>query len=314
MVGKLIVSIDCEGRWGIADRGNERLAQIDNDGLRRAYSDILGVLHRHNASATFAFVAALCMEEDELLYEVRRCGDAFRLGGHDWLAPARKSMEESLFSGWSVPELVLMVAGEGRHHICSHGGFHIPYDEGLVSKESVEEDLRLVKKLQARHKIDSSVLVFPRNVIGFKSLLSEGGFRGYREIDRCEKMSGFTGKAKRLINEFSSSDRNDMSDFSHQANQGLVGLSPGKFLNAKIGVRRFVPVSATKKRIDALLRSAIENGSIVHLYTHPHNFITDKTMVDKFDYLFWAARGYERKGMLNIATMGDELNEQGSSF
>lgn len=309
MTGKLIISVDCEGRWGVADRGGKRLAGINNENLGRAYRQILTVLDRHNVRATFGFVAALCLEEEELLIAVRKCGDILSFAGNDWLAPARRSLEASLFSGWSAPELVSLVMTSGQHHICSHGGFHIPYDEKSVSPEAISEDISLVKQLESRHALNLDILIYPRNVVGFKGQLSEAGFRGYREIDRCELTSGIKGKIQRLSNEFLSRDRNDLVGFSYKEEQEMLGLSPGKFLNASIGVRKFVPVKAIMRRIDCLLDSAVKNGSAVHFYTHPHNFISDKNMVQKFDYLLGRARDYERQGKMSIATMGDELHE-----
>lgn len=313
MTGKLIVSVDCEGRWGIADRGAERLDGINNENLGRAYRQILTILERHNVRATFGFVAALCLEEEELLIAVRNCGDVLRFAGNDWLAPARKSLEASLFAGWSAPELVGLVMAGGQHHICSHGGFHIPYDEKSVSQEAIAEDISLVKKIESRHGLNQDVLIYPRNVVGFKAQLFKVGFRGYREIDRREMVSGIKGKTERLANEFLSRDRDDFVGLSYKKEKKMLALSPGKFLNASIGVRKIVPVKATMGRIDCLLDSAVKNGSIVHFYTHPHNFISDKNMIHKFNYLMSRARDYERQGKISIETMGDELNEVAGS-
>lgn len=309
MAARLIVSIDCEGRWGIADRGERRLGVINNDRLRDAYQKILSILERHKSSATFGFVAALCLEEEELLHAIRRCGEKLRFGEVDWLAEARKSLEMSQSSGWVAPELIDLVVQAGRHHLCSHGGYHIPYDQERVSVDAIDEDVGLIKYLEIQKGMNFETIIFPRNVVGFKSRLVGAGFCAYRDIDRREVIPGLRGKFDRLVSEFISNDRCDTLGFSYRRDEGMVALSPGKFLNSKNGIRKIVRSDVTCRRIDCMLGAAVKNNSIVHFYTHPHNFITDETMVEKFDYLFARAREYENRGVLKIITMKEELHE-----
>ena len=90
---------------------------------------------------------------------------------------------------------------------------------------------------------------------------------------------------------------------------GMISLSPGKFLNASIGPRSLVPVAFTRKRIDTFLKHAVLTNSVVHFYLHPHNFIFDASMLDKLDYLLAEATEYKINGKLKITTMNGEFNE-----
>lgn len=308
MVAKLIVSIDCEGRWGIADRAVERLAAITNDNLRHAYRTIITILDRHNASASFGFVAALGLEEESALSAIKRCDGRLRFGANDWLAQAKRDLQASRPSGWSAPDLVDLVVAAGRHYLCSHGGYHIPYSENQVGQDAIAQDIKLIKEFEARHGLDLDILIFPRNVVGFQSQLAEAGFLAYRQIDGRELAKGLRGKMSRLANEFLSADKHDLVGFSYSEGHGMMALSPGKFLNARIGARSLISPATTFRRIDNFLNTAVKNRSLVHFYTHPHNFITDTTMASKLDYLLLRAQEYVNQGLLRIITIGDEFH------
>ena len=67
MPGTFIISLDCEGKWGIADRDNRiESGFITRSALIRAYESLLRVLSVYEASATFAFVMALTLTKNEL--------------------------------------------------------------------------------------------------------------------------------------------------------------------------------------------------------------------------------------------------------
>ena len=310
MTAKLIISFDCEGKWGIADRNPDRQRLLTSAAISNAYKTILATLRRKNAHATFAFVAALCLPKDQVEAAIEENFHKLIFGRMHWLSAPRASARSNDFDGWSEPELPDLVRLEPRHHICSHGGFHIPYDEQNTPAEAIDADIDLIRSVDSRIGSRQTILVFPRNVIGYRNRLSESGFEAYRDADRRELKKGLAGRAERLFLELGSVDRGDSRKHSYQNNVGLTALTPGKFLNASIGLRSRIPLSLTKRRIDAFLSYAIKNDTVVHFYSHPHNFIADNTLANKLDYLLGRASVYRDKGSLRIVTMQDEFDEQ----
>lgn len=310
MKAKLIVSIDCEGKWGIADRGEIRLSVINSISLNSAYKKILSILLENKAVATFGFVSALCMDVDWLDFKINKNIENMSFGEYDWMSGAKKALKENNLEGWLEPQLIKMVI-DSEQHICSHGGFHIPYNEELVDEKSIDYDLLAIQDLRDKFNLDLDCLIFPRNVIGFKSKLYHSGFKAYRDIDTREKDQSFKGKVQRVCNEVLSLDVSDLSSHSNvQIGGGVIKpLSSAKFLNAKIGIRKYIPAYITKRRIDFLLSHAVKNGLTLHLYTHPHNFIVDESMFEKLSYLYKEANKYVMAESLIIATMKDEMNE-----
>ena len=309
MTARFIFSLDCEGKWGGADKRSESLAFITREMLRDAYTRILDIMDRHDFRASFGFVAALCLEPDELQHQLVDLGDVMRYRGRDWLTTVKQEVSGAVFNGWSAPELIRLVAGSGHHHITSHGGIHIPYSEAETSSEAIACDIALIRHFYERIGKKPDVLIFPRNIVGFREQLAGFGFRGYRDVDFGERTGGYRGKLVRFANEVVSLDIGDTARHEYCASEGMLALTPAKFFNARIGVRRFISSELTNKRMLALIEYAIQNSGTVHLYTHPHNFISDPSMLAKLDWLLTMVGQYVEEGKMNVITMEDELNE-----
>lgn len=305
MTAKMHISFDCEGRWGIADRGGSRQEVLTSENLRHAYEEILRILRKYDVAATFGFVTAFTMEKDELADSVFGLEGKLVFNEQDWLKPALTDISDNKFEGWSEPALLRLVADEDGHYICSHGGFHLPYDERKVPLSSAELDVEVAGRLSDKVKSPVRALIFPRNVIGYQAVLNEHGFVGYRGVDPCEQISGLRGKVSRLANEFLNFDARMLEGACEEVE--LTELSDAKFLNARIGIRRIVPERATRRRIDILVSSAIKNGGTLHFYTHPHNFINDSTMYSKLDYLCRKMRRAVADFGCSIVTIEDEV-------
>lgn len=309
MKAKLIVSVDCEGKWGIADRGKKRLDVITSRNLLKSYNDILNILRKYNMRASFGFVAALCMDEEWLKEKCHQLERSISYNGNDWLTEVKASLKNKDLSGWCEPNLIKMVLDDGNQHVCSHGGFHLPYDEKKVSRNNINEDIKAIENFKSKYNINIDIMIFPRNIIGYQYILKNYNFKAYRDIDTCENIGGYKGKAIRFFNEMVSLDRFAKKKTAFDCKKKLICLSCAKFLNAKIGIRKYISVNITKCRIKNLVDSAVKSRSTIHFYTHPHNFINDHAMNDKFEYLLGIASEYRKCGKLEVQTMKDELDE-----
>lgn len=306
MRGSIIISLDCEGKWGVADRPKSRRDCISNARLIDAYTRILNCFEKHQFKASFAFVSALCLDKDELLGMLS--GVDLRHSGGNWLTNPIAEIGSGAADGWCVPELMGMVMSRGVHHICTHGGTHLPYSNQLTPREAVVWDINFAKKFHERSGLPWGGLVFPRNIVGHLDSIAESGITFYRSMDRPEEIEGRFGKAIRLANEFVSADRFGLWEVGRAQRGVLSALSPGKFLNARVGFRRRVPASVTVRRVESMMEYAVSHGRIIHIYTHPHNFIDDVGMHEKLDIILGKANELVRRGKLVVMTMEGESN------
>ena len=226
----------------------------------------------------------------------------------DWLRNIKKETSSSNFEGWSEPQLLQMVMSRRHHHICSHGGTHIPYSELHTAPEAIDADIQLILQQQAATGINTDSIIYPRNIIGYREKLRIAGFRGFRNIDIRENESGIIARIRRLAYEFVSTDNIDLLDNRAQYDFPLVRQSSGKFFNARIGLRRIVTNNVTCQRVDKMLSTLISHGGTLHFYSHPHNFLLDSGLFSKLDYLLSKAEGFRQRGELNIITMKEEID------
>lgn len=311
---KFTISFDCEGKWGVADQGDHTLEYINGSALREAYRRILILLRQYDVSASFGFVGALCLNPGELKDRIDAI-ESLTYNGQDWLLPVRQDIERKIYDGWAHPEILEMLMNERGHELCSHGGFHIPYDENNTSIDSVRIDLALISEIKQKKQLNFKNIILPRNVIGYKKLLHEAGFEGYREIDVREVNSGFFDRLRRLSHEFIIDDLKDILPVNDMVECDVpISLSSAKFLNARIGIRKIVPGALTYWRVRRFLDYAISANLRVHFYTHPHNFIRDSGLFYTFERILRLVSDRRDSGDLDIITMEDELEERYGIF
>ncbi|WP_157076558.1 polysaccharide deacetylase family protein [Castellaniella caeni] len=317
---RFTISFDSEGKWGVADQGPKTLSYIDGSGLRDAYCRILALLRKYEVSATFGIVGALCMDHDELRDRVSSVPKLLYCN-RDWLAPVRQDINNGKYDGWSHPEILAMLMEDGKHELCSHGGFHVPYDEINTPVESIDRDLSLIHAVQQEKGIFFENIIFPRNVVGYLKLLRDFGFHGYREMDPREQGLGLVERLMRLSYEFTSFDLKDMIPVGKISGKSPpphfnkpVALSAGKFLNARIGIRNSISSRVSVQRIKKFVDEAVSSNLRVHFYTHPHNFIRDSGMFSKLEKILMLVSDYRDSGVLDVITMKDELGERYGIF
>ncbi|MBI3473022.1 MAG: polysaccharide deacetylase family protein [Candidatus Solibacter usitatus] len=116
--GTIILSLDCEGKWGMADHlSPHHAAVITNRNLAQVYAGLLKVLERRRLRATFAFVGAWTMNRDEYQPNADLFGDSPE--SHVWPRNFRADLQRGVTDGWFAPELLRTVVADGRHEIAS---------------------------------------------------------------------------------------------------------------------------------------------------------------------------------------------------
>ena len=253
MTGTAIISLDCEGRWGVADHLTPEVASGLTDArLRQAYRDIIALLGRAEISATFAFVELFTRPASrETTRLVREYAEEL-----PYLARAASGLAAGE-DGW-VGDWALDMAGRGQHEIAFHGATHVPWTD--LSREQARREMELARP---EHR---QTMVFPRNEIAHLDVLAEFGCKAFRGARK------YPSRAQSLLSEFDlavPSQALPDRDVSRPAE-----IPSGVFINWMSGLRRLVPPAVTRRRARNLLADAARSGGVAHYWLHPENVAT----------------------------------------
>lgn len=298
MVPTFIISLDCEGKWGVADHLDDRTRHLfTNDRLTETYCRLVSAFDHYEVPATFAFVAGFCLTVEQ----VRAHAAWFEpviYQSRDWLEPFRTDLSAGEIDGWLCPGALRAVTASGAHEIASHGFCHVPLGESDVTSNVFMAELARARAAEALLGIASDTFVYPRNRVGHASLLPEYGFKAYRPLIASDRAKGPLAKATRFLNEFNPFE----SLTEHSAPGDPVLLPPGRFLVHRTRARRWVPSVAVAAKFEIMLDRAIARGRTVHLFSHPHNFITGARQFKILDVVLRAVAKRVRAGELRVMT------------
>ena len=288
-----IMSLDCEGKWGMADMLQPfHHRDITNANLARAYRQLLAMLARHDIAATFAFVMAFTLSEDErrrfdVLDEASNPGDP-------WLRHYWDCLQAGLDDGWHQPEAFDMVRSEARHEIASHSFCHRPLGDRSIDAAGAARELSLAAEAARLKQVALKTLVFPRNEVGNLAVVRSAGYLGYRA-----RLHRRGGKAAALLEEFVLW-RQPQAPLAEA--EGMVAIPPGHFFNWRFGPRRLIPPAVTVDRWRNLLDRCVREGGIVHLWLHPHNLITGPGTASVLSEVLAYVGQLRDGGSLNVLT------------
>ena len=300
---RFIVSLDCEGKWGMADHLQPYHHELLTDeAIAAAYQQLVAIFGRYEIPATFAFVMAFTFTAEER--------EGFRdelLGDEDdaWLRPYREAVAGGYVGGWHQPAALEIVQAAGVHEIACHSFCHRPLGDGSISAAGAERELDCALAVAGLKRLDFETFVFPRNEIGHLDALRSHGFIGYRQ--RLRRPTGRVGRALSLAEEFNVWTA---SQRPVPAADGLVPIPSGRFLNWRFGLRAKVPPQATVARWRHQLRSAAQTSGVVHLWLHPHNLITGPGTAALLEQVLVEAATMRDRGGIRVVTQRDYCREQ----
>lgn len=275
MAGTFILSLDCEGKWGMADHLTaDHHRWLTSSRLRDAYEQLLGLFGEYEIAGTFAFVMALLLSDREQ----RERNELFQdreIEGKNWLAAFRTAQAEGKMQGWTMPELLELVQSRGDHEVACHGFSHLPLREDMVPANAMRLELTAAEQVAADRGLSLDTFVYPRNLVGRPEMLAEAGFAGYRS--RLPSRGGYAGKALGLLAEMNVAEKPQPHALR---SLGITAIPSGYFFNWRQGARRLVPPAVTVRRWTGLLRRAEVESGVVHLWLHPHNIISAPGTLD----------------------------------
>jgi peptidoglycan/xylan/chitin deacetylase (PgdA/CDA1 family) len=300
---RFIVSLDCEGKWGMADHLHPYHHQLLTDAaLARVYEQLVDMFARYEIPATFAYVMAFVLSPEEREHFAHKLlGDE----QDEWLRPYRKAARDGQLGGWHQPAALDIVRAVNMHEIACHSFCHRPIGDAAISAEGADAELDAAIEAAHMKKLSLQTFVFPRNEPGHLRVLRSHGFIGYRQ--RLSRPRGVLGRAVSLAEEFNvwatPQRPNPVVD-------GLVPIPSGRFLNWRFGLRNRVPATATVERWRHQLRKAATTGGVVHLWLHPHNLITGPSTATLLEQVLAEVATMRDGGQVRVLTQRDYCREE----
>lgn len=303
--GTLILSIDCEGLWGMVDclPGVQRL--ITDESLTWAYRELLELLDEEEFPATFAFVSLFACDTEFQRSEAERLA---QLPTHrEWLATPLQAIRTGNLSGWTRPEALAEVSEHPHHEVASHSHTHLPLLEAddpmgaaLLEQEGVAEWSR-------RSGLQIQTYVFPRNQV-VPIWLRPTSIIGYREQNGAETRVG------RVLSELNIRETSQQipPPKSNPQDQPLP-IPGGHICSVRRGPRRLIPAAVTRARWRSICRDAVDNGGVAHLWLHPHNLITGTRQLELLRQLLRDTRKFRASGGLIALTQREYVQSQSRS-
>ena len=288
MPGRFILSLDCEGKWGVADLLAEpHHRTLSDQRLREAYEAIVRLLADADVPATFAVTELFLRSRDELM-ALPRDEIAARL---PYAAPAFEDLARGSGEGWSAPWLPELI-GE-RHERACHGVTHTPWT--AMTREQARFELSLAPEAAG------GTFIYPRNAVAHLDLLEEAGFAGYRLPPPRRS------RAASLASEFNPFVPAEPSP----APAPLQPIPGGYFINWLGGLRRTVPKAVTRRRARNVLRDAARKGKVAHFWTHPENIAAAPATLDNLAAVLEEAVALRRQGLIEVVTQIDYCRSLG---
>ncbi|MXP47949.1 polysaccharide deacetylase family protein [Altererythrobacter luteolus] len=306
--GSLVISLDCEGKWGLADCLTPQTNSLFSDeALIAVYRRLCKIFSDFDAPATFAFVATFLMTPHEAAKQLDKLGYGKERAVSIWLAAYFAQRQQGDLNGWHLPCLADIVSESGVHEIAAHGFSHLPLNSDGVSPQMARTEISMSKKALARLGHEATTYIYARNEIANVQAVGESGFLGFRSA-RLSR-----GRLSNFASEFSLMDTAEPFSGSHERERfGTVAIPAGRILNFHIGLRKLVPRFVTVRRWRSILDDAAERGGCAHLWFHPHNLISDPQAETVLRSILRHASNLRDSGKLRIETQASYAKERAS--
>jgi peptidoglycan/xylan/chitin deacetylase (PgdA/CDA1 family) len=300
-LGTFIISLDCEGKWGMADHLRPYHHQLLTDNaLAGVYERLVSLFGRYDIPATFAFVMAFTLSEAERKEFEPLLGQ--QAGREDpWLSFYWRERAAGRTQGWFQPRALETVMEDGRHEIACHSFCHRPMGENSITPAQAQDELDAAARVAKTKGVHPETFIFPRNEIGYLRLLHNFGYSGYRE--RLARPEGVLGRAFRIAEEFNVRPKVQRANRSREKEP--FPIPPGYFFNWRFGARKQVPLRVTVERWRSLLNRTAATGGVAHLWLHPHNLITGPDTATSLERVLAHAAQLRENGRISILTQID---------
>ena len=296
-VGTVLISIDAELGWGFNDFENVPTERIE--AARPGWRRLLELLEQFEIPATWAVVGHLCLKQCSGVHPSHPAKDEwFARERHEWVLRPDFRFGHGLVEAISESGV--------NHEIGSHSFSHVVFDERDTSRELARAELKASLEAAGDLGIRPESFVFPRNVVGYRDLLAEYGFRCYRGKAPTRRRSAVSQSLLRLLRG-TRFDPDRLLVEPKIDEYGLVDVPASMYLYSfEPPVRDIcepligdLTVTQSRRGID---RASDRNG-LFHVWLHPNNLHREYAIERLRSVLSYLADRRD-DGDVTVATMG----------
>ena len=323
--GALVVSLDFELTWGVRDRTEGGYAR-NLYGSRVAIPRLLSLFEDYAIAATWATVGFLFARTREEITAMSPPAAARPAYADPALDPyvevlGRDEEDDPLHY---APSLIDAIGRTPRQEIATHTFSHYYTRAAGQGAEAFRADLGAARAIAARHGIEFTSIVFPRNQHNpaYDPILLQAGITAYRGTPHSwtwssagrEEGSGPGVRAARLLDSYAGPGGHGTYAWSEVLQpSGLSDVRASRFLRP--ATPRLPGLDALRqRRIRGGLRAAARRGEIFHLWWHPHNHGRDleenlaglRAILDEFAHL------RDAQGMRSLSMAGVDAVVRGT--
>lgn len=308
--GALVVSLDFELFWGVADNRNAREWQSTIENVWNVVPQLLRLFEKYGIHATWATVGGIMAENDEdFIMHLPK-----KISRPTMEMLKRNSLltnDETRFKGsmFFAPKLVDMISRVNGQEIGTHTYTHFYCNNPLNAAVEFRADIEAAKDIADRKNVQFASIVFPRNQVNEEclSVISELGICNYRGNESKSWFNRFAKKSFKLFRFFEKADNYIPLVSSKTYPYSDIITDKGLF-NIKSS-RFFKPFTPAYRLFDWLrilrfkreLRRAARRGEVYHIYWHPHNFAnnTERNLKDLENFLKCYEKMRKKYGMFS---------------
>jgi peptidoglycan/xylan/chitin deacetylase (PgdA/CDA1 family) len=323
----LVLSLDFELAWGLRERAGDADCAKGMERVHEIVPRLLDIFSRYDISATWATVGHLMLRDD--------------YGGWDRLKPFSPSypwfagqwyegvpaFDAAQSKAYFAPDLVRrIVACPVYQELACHTFSHVYVESPGCGRELLREELRAWKEVAREYGRPLKSIVFPRNLVGHLDVVEDAGIRSYRGLDSEWYWFGLPGHlrsvahaslplkpiplAMRLGRWLDDKARLTPPSLPVRAVGGLWELPHSMFFSGLSGSSRLVSMKDRWRRATRGLDRAVEQGRLMSIYTHPHNFRNaTEDLLSTYERICRHAADLRDAGKLRILTM-DRVAEE----
>jgi peptidoglycan/xylan/chitin deacetylase (PgdA/CDA1 family) len=280
--GRFVISLDFELHWGVRDIWSVDEYRANLEGVREVVPRLLDLFALRGIHATWATVGFLMADSREQLLDhlpaVRPAYRDRRLDPYAELPALGEDERDDPFH--YAPSLLRLIASAPGQEVATHTFSHFYPLEPGASAEAFSADLDAALSLAGACGLSLTSIVFPRNQLSSEALRIGAGrgltaFRGTEQVWYQRARSGAPpplARPIRLLDAYVPLGRHHLQ-LPHEVD-GLVNVPASRFLRACRGSPGLLDTLRVA-RVEQAMSAAASQGTIFHLWWHPHGFGAD---------------------------------------
>lgn len=276
-MSSLVLSLDFELFWGVADTQTPNSYQRNILGEWQAIPQILKLFKKYEVKATWATVGMAMCRDYRQWYDIRPNFlpgyKDIRLSSYSYSSLVKE--HPKMFFGRPLVEKILQTEGQ---EVGGHSYSHFYCKEIGVTAEQFSADLTCAQEIASELGVTLRSFVFPRNQYQHDSLkcLIDNGYRVYRGnpshwlyADGHKVPGGVVGRAFRLADAYVPFSGSLVSSVS---NDDVITNCPASHFLRPWSPRLTLLESYRLERLKQSMLAAARSDGVFHLWWHPHNF------------------------------------------